>query len=274
MIDAKRSSSNRETFERDGFLAPLRLMTTEEAAAHRARFEQAEHRHGRLHYLSKVHTIVADAARIATDTRILDVVEALIGPDILLFDVTYIVKEPCSGAFVSWHQDLTYWGFSGDQQVTVWVALSPATQRSGCMRMVPGSHRAGRREHRDVDDRDNVLHRGQTVADVAEATAVWCPLQPGEASFHHGWTLHASTPNQSDDRRIGVNIQYIAPAMKQELNTHETALLVRGRDAKRHYASETLATTDFDPEAVVRHARLDRLRKDTWDQAAARSLSR
>ncbi len=236
-------------------------------AAHRKRMEKAEAVFGNLHYVSKIHTVFPDAARLATDPRVLNVVEQLIGPDILLFDVTYIIKGPHTEAFVSWHQDLTYWGFSGDDQVSMWLALSPANEESGCMRMVPESHAAGRLRHQDTVDRNNVLHRGQTVRDVDEQRAVSCPLRPGEASFHHGWTLHASLPNRSDYRRIGLNVQYLAPSMRQLVNPHETALLVRGADRFGHFAPDVLATRDFEPAAVARHAELDRLRKATWDAA-------
>lgn len=129
----------------------------------------------------------------------------------MLYNVTYIIKEPHSKSHVSWHQDLTYWGFDSDDQISVWLALSPATEQSGCMKMIPCSHRDGRVEHRLTNDKSNVLFSGQTIPEVDESKALLCELNPGQASFHHGWTKHSSLPNRSDDRRIGLNIQYIAP---------------------------------------------------------------
>ena len=204
-----------EAYQRDGFASPVPILSNEEAAAHRAKLEAAEAEHGPLHYTSKVHTILDFAAEAATHPAILDAVEKILGPDILLFDVTYIVKEPHAESFVSWHQDLTYWGLSSDQQVSLWLALSPTNANSGCMRMVPGSHKHGKLDHKDSEDDNNVLFRGQSVQGVREDDAVLCPLLPGEASFHHGWTLHASMPNASDDRRIGFNAQFIAPSVRQ-----------------------------------------------------------
>ncbi len=269
MSGSKQKEIDRVDFDRDGYVSPVPLLFEREAAAHLARMEHAERAFGKLHYVSKIHTIFSDAARLATDRRVLDVVEELIGPDILLFDVTYIIKEPRSPHHVSWHQDLTYWGFSADDQVSMWLALSPASEESGCMRVVPGSHKRGRLPHEDVDDETNVLHRGQTVRGVDETRAVSCPLRPGEASFHHGWTLHASMPNSSGARRVGLNVQYIAPSMRQLVNAQETALLVRGRDAFHHYAPDELAFRDFEPRALERHAALERVRKATWDSAPA-----
>ena len=107
------------TCHRDGFVSAVPSLSADEAAVHRRRMEAAEARYGELHYLSKIHTPFRDAAELAMDERVLDVVERIIGPNILLFDVTYIVKEAHTSAYASWHQDLTYWGFSGDQQVSM-----------------------------------------------------------------------------------------------------------------------------------------------------------
>jgi ectoine hydroxylase-related dioxygenase (phytanoyl-CoA dioxygenase family) len=247
-----------ESYDRDGFLSPVDILSADEATGHRARLDEAERHIGPLHYKAKVHTILRSPYELATHPRVLDTVEALIGPDILLHNVTYIVKEAGSSAHVSWHQDLTYWGFDGDAQVSMWLALTPATAESGCMRMVPGSHRAGRRDHRLTVDADNVLFQGQTVEGVAEEVAVLCPLRPGQASFHHGWTLHASLPNRSAERRIGLNVQYLAPRMRQTKHNLDSALLVRGEDRYRHFQPDQPAESDLDPAALARHEELDR----------------
>ena len=195
----------------NGFVSGVDILSEADARHHRSLLEQAEASFGPLHYKAKVHTIMQSPLALATHPRVLDVVEALIGPNILLYDVEYIIKEPHTPSFVSWHQDLTYWGLSDDAQVSLWLALSPATAESGCMRMIPGSHKSGKVDHVATEDDGNVLLQGQTVEGVSEDQAVMCPLKPGQASFHHGWTLHASMPNESTDRRIGLNAQFIAP---------------------------------------------------------------
>lgn len=261
------TTSLADAYQRDGFVSPVPLQSPAEAEAHRAKLEAVEAEHGPMHYKPKVHTILDFAAEAVTHPAVLDAVEQILGPDILLFDVTYIVKEPHAESFVSWHQDLTYWGLSSDEQVTLWLALSPTNAESGCMRMVPGSHTQGKLQHEDSVDENNVLFRGQSVKDVAESDAVLCPLAPGEASFHHGWTLHASMPNTSNDRRIGLNAQFIAPSVRQLINKNETATLVRGTDAYGHYQPDTFATGVMEPAALERHAELERKRKETWANA-------
>ncbi len=254
-------------YQEDGFVSPVKLFDAGATALHRKQMEAVETNFGPLHYKSKMHTLLNFAAEAATDPVVLDIVEQLIGPDILLFDVTYIIKEANSPSHVSWHQDLTYWGLSNDRQVSMWLALSPATEVSGCMRMVPGSHKRGKLEHTDTNDESNVLFRGQSVTGVAEDQAVLCPLQPGEASFHHGWTLHASMPNNSQDRRIGLNVQYIHPSARQTLHDLDTATLVRGVDHHDHYKPDIFATGGMEPNAVKHHERLEKLRKETWSNA-------
>lgn len=244
-------------YEKQGFVSGVQILSDQSAANHRRRLEEAESKIGPLHYKVKIHTVLQSPLELATNPLLLDIVEQMIGPDILLYNATYIIKEPHTDAHVSWHQDLTYWGLSHDDQVAVWLALSPATRESGCMRMVPESHLNGQIEHHTTIDDSNVLFQGQTVNDVAEADAVFCELQPGQASFHHGWTLHASMPNHSDDRRIGLNINYFAPHMRQLKDPHDTALLVRGTDKHNHFRKDIPATADLEPAALARLARLN-----------------
>ncbi len=247
----------KQAYERDGYISGIPVITPDEAAGHRKAMEDIEATFGALHYKTKIHTIMRSPMELVTVPAVLDIVEQFIGPDILLYNVTYIVKEPGTASHVSWHQDLTYWGLSHDDQVSMWLALSPATEESGCMRMLPGSHVHGALEHQHTDDSNNVLFQGQTVQDVSEADAVMCPLQPGEASFHHGWTLHASMPNNSSDRRIGLNVQYLATHVRQTKHDLDTAMLVRGEDKYRNFAENTGAASDLDPGAVAAQIELE-----------------
>ncbi len=253
----KAATSSAKAYNRDGFLSPVKLLGLEDARKHRIRMEAAEESLGSLHYKSKIHTLLTSPYVLATLPAALDVVEALIGPDILLYNVTYIIKEPNTATHVSWHQDLTYWGLSDDDQVSMWLALSPATLDSGCMQMLPGSHINGMLPHEATDDASNVLLQGQTVKDIDTGNAVACTLEPGEASFHHGWTLHASMPNISNDRRIGLNIQYLAPHVRQTKHDLDTAILVRGEDKYKHFNIDTPAQSDLDPAAIKKQEELE-----------------
>ena len=256
-------------YNRDGFVSGVPILDRKEAAHHRKAVEGAEEQLGEsLHYRFKAHTVLTSPYQLAIKPDVLDIVEAMIGSDILLYNVTYIIKEPHSPSHVSWHQDLTYWGLSHDDQVTMWLALSVADEASGCMRMVPASHRAGRMDH-DISqhDKNNVLLQSQTVHNVDETGAVLCPLQPGEASFHHGWTLHASMPNKSHDRRIGLNVQYLAAHVRQTKHDLDTAMLVRGKDDYGHFEPDIPASADLTPEGIARQKMLEERYKQIAGQA-------
>ena len=263
---AVEESDLRARYEREGCLFPLDILTPEEAAEHRARLESAEAAHGPLHYKVKPHLLLTSAAEIGRHPRLLDAVETVLGPDILLWDSGYIVKEPGEGRFVSWHQDLTYWGLNSDRMVTAWVALSPATEESGCMQMIPGSHRKGGLPHRDTRADGNLLHRGQEMAEpVDETHSLPMALRPGQASLHHGWLMHGSGPNNSEDRRIGLTIQFVAPEVRQLKTDQESATLVRGRDPYGHFRPEPACSEDFAPANLAFQAEAERLKHAVYD---------
>ena len=259
-------------YRRAGLVSGIRIFDAETALSHRVRMEDAEAQVGPLHWQDKVHLILTSMWEMVTHPALLDAVEACIGPNILLYNSMYVVKEPHTPAKVNWHQDLTYWGLSDDDaQVSAWLALSPATIESGCMQMIPGSHLGGRRDHtipeRPADD--DVLHHGQFIEGLDTSRAVHTVLEPGEASLHHGWTVHSSMPNRSDDRRIGMNAQYLAPHCRQLAHNQDTAVLVRGVDRYGHFGIDVPATTDLDPAALARQRAFTELIKRTYDDVRA-----
>ena len=240
-------------YRRDGFVSPVPVMPAAVAAMLRRAMEAVEARRGRLHYVAKPHLLLPFVDELVRQPAILDAVQALLGPDILLWDCSFIVKEPGDAKRVSWHQDVTYWGLAPvDGIVSSWLALSPATVDSGCMRMVPGSHQGAVQPHRDTYAADNILSRGQELAlAIDEAAAVDIVLAPGEMSLHHGQVFHGSQPNRSADRRIGFNAQYIAPHVRQTVGRHDSAMLLRGHDGFGHFEDEPRPGAEFDPAAVA-----------------------
>jgi ectoine hydroxylase-related dioxygenase (phytanoyl-CoA dioxygenase family) len=233
-----------DAYRRDGFLCPVDFLNPDQAALHRAALEGQEARYreaGLPRPINQYHRVnahlVSEVARTtARDPRILDAVESILGPDLMLWSCEYFIKEAGSGKIVSWHQDLTYWGMGEtDHEVTAWLALSPATAASGCMKFVPGSHKQSIVAHTDTFADDNLLSRGQEVAvDVDENDAVVAALQPGQVSLHHGRIFHASGPNTTDDRRIGFVMRFIRPDTPVTGKNRDYAMLLRGCDRARN----------------------------------------
>jgi len=170
----------------------------------------------------------------------------------MVWSAQMFTKEARSPKIVSWHQDLTYWGLDDAEETTCWVALSPANPASGCMKFVPGSHTKQVVPHVDTYDDNNMLSRGQEIAvDVKEEDAVAVALLPGQASLHHGHLFHASGPNTTDDRRIGVAIRFIKPSMRQQSGDKSLVALVKGEDRYGHFKvtgspKGRLSDDDFD----------------------------
>ena len=228
-------------YERDGYVFPLRAFSADEALTYRRELERIEGEHEDTPNLARslgahCHLVMPFVDEIMRRESVLGPVSALIGPDLLVWGCTFWIKDPQTPHFVSWHQDLTYWGLDAFDEVTAWIALSPATIESGCMRFVPGSHARDIVAHRDTHAADNLLSRGQEVAvEVDEARAVDVVLAPGEMSLHHGRMFHASNPNRSPDRRIGLAIRYITPQMRQSSGARTVAALVKGEDRFGHF---------------------------------------
>ncbi|NWJ90782.1 phytanoyl-CoA dioxygenase family protein, partial [Marine Group I thaumarchaeote] len=114
------SQADQEQYWRKGYLFPLQIFSAEKAADHREQLENMEAIHGPMHYKTKPYLLMESAAEIAMHLVLLDKVESILGPDILLWDSAYVIKEPKNKKYVSWHQDLTYWGLDGDELLTAW----------------------------------------------------------------------------------------------------------------------------------------------------------
>lgn len=253
----------RRRYRDDGYAFPVRVMSEAEAAGYRAKLEAFERAQGRPldgMQRAKPYLLFTWAYEILTHPRILDAVEDVIGPDILVFHWTTWIKEARSGGYVTWHQDATYFGIEPAEQVTAWVALTPATPENGCMSVLPGSHKFGQLPIEHKPDANNLLSSGQrAIVDFDQAKTVAMPLRPGEISLHHTHTLHGSGANATDDRRIGFGINYVPAHVKTVDRVREagalcSAMLVRGEDRYRHFAAEPAPRRDCDPAAVAAHA--------------------
>ena len=261
---------------RDGFIYPIPVMSSNKANKYRNLLEKFEREHP--DYMSgikrqKLHLITTWMADLVRTSKIVDAVEDVLGPDILCWQTSLFIKEAKDPGFVSWHQDANYWGLSSYQVVTAWLALSPSTVESGCMRMIAGSHDWQKVEHKDTFDKHNLLTRGQVmVMEFDEAKATDIVVQPGEISLHHVNIAHSSAPNRANDRRIGIAIRYITPCVKQVSGVPDSATLVRGTDKIGNFEAEPVPAYDFEPSAVALHNRVTSTRSDFIYEGAKQRL--
>lgn len=250
------TSAQCEQYRRLGYVAPIRIMSAGQAQALRERleaFERSQNAPLQGSMRHKTHLLFTWLNDLVRHPAILDAVEDLYGPNLLCWTTNFFVKEAHDPAFVSWHQDSTYWGLSAPDVVTAWVALSESTVANGAMEVIPGTHLLDQIAHRDTFARNNLLTRGQEIAvDVDEAQAVPIELQPGEMSLHHVRIVHGSKPNTSARRRIGFAIRYI-PTHVRQLQGDDSATLVRGVDTYRTFEHEPCPPRDLDPQFVALH---------------------
>ena len=261
MNDIRRSPVAASTitaeYAQSGYYFPCDVTSEDEAATLLADLEAAEVEVGgdraRLSLLrSYPSQLLPSFAGLIRHPRLIEAASQIIGPDLLVWSCGFFIKEAGSKSFVSWHQDLNYWGLDGDDEVTAWFALTPATVENGCMRFVPGSHRKKDVPHVDKFAPDNLLTRGQEIAvEVDEASAANVLLRAGQASFHHGHMFHASGPNKTNSRRLGVAIRYVAPSMQQTSGDKLLVSHVSGEDRYGHFEhmptpAGRLLAEDFD----------------------------
>ena len=265
-------------YERDGIVFPVPVLTPEEAAGFRRSFDELADRLGGrpvAQALGHTQAFFRWAYDLGTHPRVLDAVEDILGPDILLWTVSIFPKYPRDPGYISWHQDGTYWGLDSIRVTTAWIALTDSTIENGCMRVVPGSHRRSILPHRDTYAADNRLSRGQEIeAEVDERDAVDVVLRAGEMSLHHVNIIHGSNPNPSDGSRIGFAPRFTTPETSQIDGEPLMAALARGRDRFGHFRLQPGAPTlGFEEALAAQQAAaghfLSEIRKTKGHYAAA-----
>ncbi len=147
---------------------------------------------------------------LARDTRIVDMVSQLIGPDVILWGCQSFCKPAGDGMEVPWHQDGHYWPIRPLATCSVWVAIDDSNVENGCLRVIPRSHRPARLiPHLKEDRKDVVLNQRIGDEDLNLDSAVDVELEAGQMSLHDVYMLHGSNPNTSIHRRAGLAIRYM-----------------------------------------------------------------
>jgi len=146
---------------------------------------------------------------ICRHPRILDAVEAVLGPNLILVFSSVFIKEPFDPTEVAWHQDNSYWpSVHGTDVATLWLAIDDADKANAAMQVIPGSHQ-GHRELAMLPSGENqMLSRKVAVTAAEQESALTLSMRAGSLSIHDSFILHGSTANHSDRRRAGYTIRY------------------------------------------------------------------
>jgi non-heme Fe2+,alpha-ketoglutarate-dependent halogenase len=271
-------------YQEKGYYFPVRVFEGSQAEELRAKFlaylasnqERLSGLPPREHYfvMTQTHFLLRWVYRMVSHPAVLDAVESVLGPNLIVWSSQWFPKMPSDKTYVSWHQDATYWGLHPPSVTTGWIALSESCVENGCLRVVPSSHAGPLLPQVETYAADNVLSRGQEITvKVDESRAVDLVLRPGEMSLHHIGIVHGSNANRSDKPRIGIAVRYITPEVVQDGPARQMALLVRGKDDLGHFDLVEPPQDDVisDAQGSLHQEALRRLRSNIMpDQSSTR----
>jgi hypothetical protein len=195
---------------------------------------------------------------------ILDAIEDVIGPDILVWTSTFFIKEPRSPTFAAWHQDGTYFGLEPKEQVCAWVALTDASEEAGCMESLSSRGAPRLMHHAPLGLANSINRAGQTIMEpLDDSKPVAMALRAGEFSLHHELAVHRSAPNNAAHRRIGIGLNYIPTHVCVDSPVRLKAMLVRGEDRYGHFDLIDPPVAERDAAALAVHQAVsDRYREN------------
>jgi non-haem Fe2+, alpha-ketoglutarate-dependent halogenase len=221
------TQEQRRQYDHDGIVFPIQVLTADEAMQFRDASTDLEIQLGgkpRTVEVRQMHLHYPWAHSLVTHPRVLDAVEDLLGPNLLVWASELFIKHARDAVVaIRWHRDRTYMGFDNATTTSAWIALSNSNAANGCMCAAPGP----KRRSNAAEDRFAALgFDGQEVVEVV--------LQAGEMSLHDADILHGSSPNLSNELRMGFVVRYVTP-QAQAPQGRPPVILARGHDDCNHF---------------------------------------
>jgi non-haem Fe2+, alpha-ketoglutarate-dependent halogenase len=270
------TDANIVCYRANGYLYPIDALSPAEVARYREGLLRTEaHLGGSVmdvdrKYRGNLHLLCGWADSLIRHQTIVDVIEDLLGPDILLYTSRFFIKEPHSEEVAAWHQDSTYFGMRPYDHVTAWVALSDVTPASGPVEFAVGSHIRGQLLQRSGVVTNSVNTAGQVIVEWFDKSNIDAAvLRPGQFSLHHTCTVHQSAPNRSATRRIGIALSYVPTRVRHIGSARMPASLVRGVDRFGHFDLQPPPRVDFGAEESERHDRSFKAYIDSFNEQLA-----
>lgn len=236
------TSEEVEQYNEKGYVFPVDIFSQSEIESIRSYFDEllpkALEAGWNSYELTNWHKHCRGVWDIVTDSRIIDVMEDMLGETVILRHSHFFAKLPGDGMRVSWHQDASYWPLTPSKVVSAWLAIDDSDIGNGAMQVIPGSHLKAQVEFRDsAADEHNVLN--QTVENPEEHgdPPVALELKAGQISLHSDWVLHGSEPNESNRRRCGLAMRYLSKDVRAYNGWNENSIICRGDEPTGHWAN-------------------------------------
>jgi non-haem Fe2+, alpha-ketoglutarate-dependent halogenase len=195
--------AQRDAYQRLGVVFPVPVLSDAQVQRFRTACDDLEARLGgkpRTVEVRQMHLHFRWAWELASHPRVLDAVEDVLGPDLLVWATELFAKHPEDSAVsIGWHRDQPYMGLDPQATTTAWIALSDSTSQNGCMCVVPDPDR-------DRSGRDNGRRLTPSDDQTTKVT-----LRAGEMSLHDACVLHGSAPNRSSQKRVGFAVRFVTP---------------------------------------------------------------
>jgi hypothetical protein len=233
------TEAQRRHYQTDGITFPVPVLSPAETRSYRGACDELEAQLGgkpRTVEVRQMHLHFRWAWELATHPRVLDAVEDLLGPDLLVWATELFAKHPHDPTVsINWHRDRPYLGFAAGLTATAWIALGDSTPANGCMRAVPRSMEppsGGRAAacHWQLAASATPPRAGP----AAERDPVDVVLRAGEMSLHDPDVLHGSGPNGSAEKRVGFVVRFVTPETRP-VTGRPRVLLARGRDRHGYF---------------------------------------
>ena len=254
-----------------GFLHSLPILSDTEVNYYRAELDRTcEAIGGRVPRFNGLHLFFQWALDLSTHPRLLDYLEQLMGPNILLTSTRFLYKHAQTPAYVGWHQDGITQRLDDYRAPAIWLGLTAATAENGCLRVIPRSHQHGMVPHDSAPDLPRLQLYEKSFENwpqndlsgrIAQVPPSYDPpfdivMSAGEMSLHHPLTLHGSGANLSPEPRIGMSASYTIPELWN--NTRRVVWARRnGSPAPNHFRIDRSPTASFE-EAVAAYRADDR----------------
>lgn len=236
------STQQIEQYNEKGYVFPVDIFSQSEIESIRTYFDdllpKALEADWNSYELTNWHKHCQGVWDIVTDSRIIDVMEDMLGETVILRHSHFFAKLPGDGMRVSWHQDASYWPLTPSKVVSAWLAIDDVDLGNGAMQVIPGSHLKAQVEFRDsAADEHNVLN--QTVENPEEHgdPPVALELKAGQISLHSDWVLHGSEPNESNRRRCGLAMRYLSKDVRAYNGWNDNSIICRGEEPTGHWAN-------------------------------------